>query len=173
VGRSSSSGGSASTLDPRADIRSLTVRASGGRFCVSFETARRITGELGAGFQVRNPGPDRPGRPFFLQGFDVELRPDGTARVTSGLDDSRHTIAVPARVGVSGSRLSLELDQPSFARGRPSPMSQGSAPLEQFSFLAFLSTKAGMTAALRDYLGPARGAPSTFDYPSGRAVRPY
>lgn len=159
---------------PRADIRSVTVRSGAHGMCVAFRTAGRMAGPIKAEFQVRSVDGPSPGEPRFMQGFDVEVHGDGTARVSGGEDDERHTVTVPARVGAGGDTLTLELDDRSFARARPSPMSTGPRPpADRFRFLASVTVPVGGGRLLHDDLGPVRGGPYPYEYPSGRRVRPY
>lgn len=90
----------------------------------------------------------------FGQAFEIELREDGTARVTSGVDDDGRPIAVPAKVGADDSSVSLTLDAESFRAGEV-----------EFGFSAGTQAKAGQSSSVLDYLG---SAPSdTFRYSDG------
>lgn len=96
----------------------------------------------------------------FIQLFTVDLRADGSARVTSGEDDRRHPIPVPAAVAVDGAAASMVLDDASFAAGRPSPMSRSERPRGHFAFMASSTAPTGPRDAVRDDLG-------TWSYPDG------
>jgi hypothetical protein len=146
----------------RADLTGLRLGVSGSDVCVRFETAAAVEGPVVFKFQVR----DTP-QGGFIQGFDVDLGEDGSARVTSGEDEDRHPISVPASVGLSDNVLTLELDARSFEAGQPSPHSQGPPPLEQFAFIASTTAPVGDERVLHDDLGPG-DTPQSFDYPSGQ-----
>jgi hypothetical protein len=121
---------------PAADIRALQIRSVPGRICVLFELAGRPHGGSTFTFLFETPGVV-DGRPGFGREFEVELRADGRARVTSGRDDDDHTISVPSRVGVEGNRLMLVVDRKSFASGRSVPASTSAKPpYARFDFLA-------------------------------------
>jgi len=105
----------------------------------------------------------------FIQIFEVELRPDGTARVTSGKDDEERPISVPAEVGRDGPRLTLVLDRQSFEAGRPIPATDLDEPPPEGDFAFMVSTQAaaGDRRAAHEDLGPDP-SPTGFGYPSGR-----
>ncbi|HEY4621189.1 MAG TPA: hypothetical protein VIG93_05760 [Gaiellaceae bacterium] len=132
----------------------MQVDARDGRICVVFEMAGGIRGGTTFEFVIESPDFDW-GLSGFSQGFEVELRADGRARVTSGLDDERHTISVPARVGLDRNRLMLVVDRASFAAGRPFPGSRApSRPLEEFQFLGHVNLVLSEKRYLHDDLGP-------------------
>jgi hypothetical protein len=96
------------------------------------------------------------GKSGFSQGFEVELRGDGRARVSSGRDDERRPLSVPGTVGREGNRLLLVVDRASFAAGRPFPGSPSpSRPLESFRFRADVTVVLSEQRYLHDDLGPA------------------
>jgi hypothetical protein len=153
---------------PAADIGAVEVEASDGRVCVVFEMSGAIQGGTTftvshetAGFDWSQSG--------FAQFFEVELRTDGRARVTSGRDLSQRTLSVPATVGRDGARLMLVVDQASFAAGRPAPMSreQKGRPLARFQFLASVTVEVDEQRSLHDDLGPPDppGGIERFSYP--------
>jgi hypothetical protein len=98
--------------------------------------------------------------------FDVDLRADGRANVTSGETADRHPVPVPARVLRGGNGLTLVLDSASLAAAQPPPASAGRPPLQRFVFMAGVSGDVGGGRVLRDPLGsdPQPG----FSYPDGR-----
>jgi hypothetical protein len=121
---------------PAADIRAVQVRSADGRICVVFEMAGKTRGLSTFEFALQSPDFDWGGSGF-AQSFEVELRADGRARVTSGRDDQGHWISVPGTVGLAENRLMLVVDQASFAAGQPLPGSEApSRPLAQFDFRA-------------------------------------
>jgi hypothetical protein len=139
---------------PAADIRAVHVHASGGRICVLLELAGRV--QTGTAFVFAIESPDFEwGRSGFFQGFEVELRADGRARVTSGLDDQRRPVSVPAEIGRAGKRLMLAVDAESFSTGRPFPGSgTSSGPLSRFKLLASVTVEVSQERLLHDDLGP-------------------
>jgi hypothetical protein len=155
----------------RVDIRSVTVAGRSRGICAVFETAGPVTGPLAAELVVHQPPPAVYGKPSFLQEFDVELRADGTARVASGRDGEDRSLAVPARVGVSGDRLSVELDARSFTSGRAANGSPRTPPFGHFGIGASLTVPAAGSHALHDDLG--RGSTSeVFEVPGGASFSP-
>jgi hypothetical protein len=151
-----------------ADIKSLALRSSSGRICVVFEMAGPIRRGSTFEFAIESPNADW-GRSGFSQGFEVELRLDGRARVSSGIDDAHRSISVPGTVGLDGKRLMLVVDAASFAAGRPFPGSVSAAqPLEHFRFRGDVTVVLSEQRYLHDDLGP--GPPQgvvRFDYPPG------
>jgi hypothetical protein len=151
---------------PAADIQAVEVEASEGRICVAFEMAGDIRPETTFEFAIQSPDFSW-GRAGFSQGFEVEVRRDGRARVSSGLDDERRSLTVPAEVGRAGHRLRLVLDRASFDAGRPFPGSRvPSRPLGQFQLRADVTFELSQERYLHDDLGP--GPPvgvMTFPYP--------
>jgi hypothetical protein len=152
---------------PRADLRAVQVVSRGGSICVRFETAGDIKGPMTFTFNLRDSASG--GR--FIQMFDVNLRANRTAQVTSGDDTDGHPLSVPAQVGVTGRRLALVLDRMSFEHGEPSPVSRGEPPLDRFAFIAQVQTPLGDDRVVNDDLGPS--SPSySYSYPAGRICRP-
>ena len=173
----------------RADIRSFRIAARGERICAEW----KLAGDAGDGLMISlgingiPPGGARPAgqppgvvpppsappgnspqaRPF-LQKFAIELRADGTGRVTSGEDDQDRPVPVPAELGVDGSRVTLVIDRESFERGSPSPISKGPPPFGAFIFESETITRMGPKRALQDRVGTP--TEPRFEYPSGRAV---
>jgi hypothetical protein len=139
---------------PAADIRTLSVHASGERICVVFELAGDVQTDSVFDFAITSPDVEW-GRSGFSQGFEVELRTDGRARVTSGLDDQRRPISVPAEVGIAGSRLMLAVDAKSFASGHPFPGSVAApSPRPPFDLRADVTVRVSAKRLLHDDLGP-------------------
>jgi hypothetical protein len=137
-----------------ADIKSFDVRSSSGEICVVFEMAGPI--RTGSTFEFAIESLDFDwGRSGFTQGFEVELRADGRARVSSGLDDAHRSISVPGVVGLDGSRLMLLVDAASFTAGRPFPGSvSGARPMERFMFRGDATLVLSQQRYLHDDLGP-------------------
>jgi hypothetical protein len=108
---------------PAADIRAVHVRSADGQICVVFELAGTPQGRSTFEFALQSPDFDW-GRSGFAQRFEVELRPDGDTRLTSGRDDQGHSISVPGTVGLAENRLMVVIDQASFAAGQPLPGSR-------------------------------------------------
>ena len=151
---------------PAADIRAVQVDAARGRICVVLETAGAIRHRTTFEFAIESSDFDW-GRSGFAQSFEVELRADGRVRVSSGLDDDRRSVSVPAAVGLEGNRLMATLDRASFAAGRTLPGSVvSSRPLERFQFRADATVVLSEKRYLHDDLGP--GPPQgilRFTYP--------
>jgi hypothetical protein len=101
----------------------------------------------------------------FSQSFEVEIRNDGSARVTSGQDDDGRPIAVPAEVGSDGSSVSVRLDAESFRAGQESWHSPEEPPLTDFGFSIGTVAQAGESSSVVDILGTAPS--DTFRYPDG------
>jgi hypothetical protein len=152
------------------DLRRAQVRREGDRICVALTMWGRVEGPLTARFSVSK----RASNPAetFQQIFDVEVRRDASARVTSGEDDQERPISVPARVGLEGPVLTLVVDQRSFEAGRPIPatLPGATAPTGAFEFLISTQAAAGERRAAHDDLGP-NPSPTFFGYPSGRRCR--
>ena len=106
----------------------------------------------------------------FHQSFVVKLRKGGDVHVTSGEDEDRRPVVVPARVGIEGARLSLVLDRQSSERGSPGAASKGTAPLSRFVFQVSATAQLSKRRTLYDaFEGGPRGSPETrFGYPGGR-----
>lgn len=151
---------------PGADIQAVQVNAADGRICAVFEMVGEIRRGTTFDFAIESLDFDW-GLSGFSQGFEIELRGDGRARVTSGRDDERHTVSVPGIVGLDGNRLMLVVDGTSFARGRPFPGSRAPSRLvERFRFRADVTVVLSEKRYLHDDLGP--GPPEgalRFSYP--------
>jgi hypothetical protein len=150
----------------RADLRSFSLGRSGLSLCLRFETASGIRGPSEFSFHIS----DKHAGGFFSQGFEVDLRPDGRARVTSGVDRERRPVAVPASVAVSGRSLTLLLDRRSFAAGKPYPMSDGRPSLDRFGFGAAVNVRLSTRRETTDPLGTTPNDTS-FAYPTGAPCR--
>ena len=151
---------------PQLDLRRLTVRSRDGSICLEYETAGPLEGPADFDFNLR----DSPAGTGYIQVFHIELRADGSARVTSGEDDDDHPITVPARIGRDANRLTVVLDRASIDAGQPTPMSQGHAPLDRFVFQAGVTGSVAPGRELRDELGPPRSLLS-YSYPAGEPCR--
>jgi hypothetical protein len=139
---------------PAADIRAVHVHASGRRICVLLELAGPVQTGTVFDFAIQSPDFDW-GLSGFSQGFEVELRADDHARVTSGRDDQRRPISVPAEVGRAGNRLMVAVDAESFSTGRPLPgAATSSGPLTRFKLRASVTVKVSEERLLHDDLGP-------------------
>jgi hypothetical protein len=101
----------------------------------------------------------------FSQSFSLEIREDGSARVTSGEDDDGRPIAVPAEVASDGSSVSIRLDADSFRAGQESWYSPEKPPLTDFGFAIGTVAQAGESSSVVDILGTAPS--DTFRYPDG------
>lgn len=150
----------------RADLRSFSLGRSGPSLCLRFETAAAIRGPSRFSFNLS----DKNTSGFFGQGFEVDLRADGRARVTSGLDRERRPIAIPAKVAVSGRRLTLLLDRRSFAVGKPAPLSNGRPTLDGFGFGASVYVRLSTRRETSDPLGTMPND-TFFAYPTGALCR--
>jgi hypothetical protein len=150
----------------RADLRSVALGRSGLSLCLRFEMAAGIRGPSQFSFRIS----DKHAGGFFSQGFDVDLRSDGRARVTSGLDRDRRPIAVPARVAVSGRSLTLLVDRRSFAVGKPYPMTNGRPSLDRFGFGASVNVRLSTRRETTDPLGTTPND-TFFTYPTGALCR--
>ena len=151
---------------PAADIRTIYVHASEGRICVLFELAGDVRTDTEFTFSISSPDFDW-GRSGFSQGFEVDLRSDGRARVTSGRDLEQRPMSVPAEVGRAGNRLLLAVDAKSFASGRPYPRSVAvPGPRDRFELRASLTVRVSAERKLHDGLGPASPAEMpVYSYP--------
>jgi hypothetical protein len=146
-----------------ADIRAVRVEAKDGRICVEFELAGKVRAGTTFDFSIQSPNFDW-GRAGFSQGFETEVRADGRARVSSGLDRQRRSISVPAAIGVEGNRFSLVVDSASFGKGEPFPGSRTPArPLARFRFHADVTVVLSEKRYLHDDLGNESN--SRFGYP--------
>jgi hypothetical protein len=147
------------------DLRKAEVRRDGDRICIALTMWGEIEGPLTASFNMR----DSAAGSEFIQIFDVELRRDTSARVTSGEDDEERPISVPATVGLEGPVLTLQLDRDSFEAGRPIPATAPDAqpPTDSFTFMISTQAAAGDRRAAHDDLGPD-SVPTPFGYPGGR-----
>ena len=149
-----------------ADIRTINVHASEGRICVLFELAGDVRTDTEFKFSISSPDFDW-GRSGFSQGFEVDLRSDGRARVTSGRDLEQRPMSVPAEVGRAGNRLLLAVDAKSFASGRPYPGSVAvPGPRDRFELHASAIVRVSAKRRLYDGLGPASPAElPVYSYP--------
>jgi hypothetical protein len=151
-----------------ADISAVETSSRGGRLCTVFEMAAPVRGDTTLTLSHESPAADwsTTGRGF-AQFFEVELRADMRARVTSGSDPSGRALSVPATVGVDGQRVMLVLDRSSFEAGRPSPAGTAQARLlKRFKFVAQATLVLSERRSLHDDLGP--GPPTAtvrFEYP--------
>ena len=151
---------------PAADLRAFHVHAADGRICALFELSGDI--QTGTTFDFAIESPDFEwGRSGFSQGFEIDLRTDGRARMTSGLDDERRAISVQAEVGRDGPRLALLVNAESFSTGRPfTPGSVAPAqPLDRFDFRADTTVEVSEQRLLHDDLGE--------EAPDGMRRHPY
>jgi hypothetical protein len=150
---------------PAADIEAVHVHATGGRICALFDMTGAV--RTGSTFDFAIESVDFEwGRSGFSQGFELELRDDNRARVTSGRDDERRPISVPALVGLEGDRLSLLVDTESFTTGRAFPGSVAPGlPLLQFRFRADVTVVLSEKRHLHDDLGPGSPNVERFAYP--------
>jgi len=146
------------------DLRRVEVNRDGSRICVAMTMWGDVRGPLTASFNMR----DSMMGSRFIQVFDVEVRHDGTARVTSGKNDRERPISVPAEVGRDGPRLTLVLDEESFEAGRPIPATDPDEPPPEDAFAFMVSTEApaGDRRLAHDDLGP-NPSPTSFSYPGG------
>jgi hypothetical protein len=78
---------------PGGDLVGVDVVVDGQTVCARWRLAGTPEPPMALSYHHRT-GPT-VGR--FSQGFDIEIRHDGTARVTSGVDDDGRPIAVPAQ----------------------------------------------------------------------------
>jgi hypothetical protein len=139
---------------PAADIRAVEVHAAEGEICVVFEMAGSVEPKTTFEFAIESNDFDWAVAGF-SQGFEVELRSDGRARVSSGLDDHHRSLTVPAEVGQAANRFRLVVDGASFAAGRPFPGSRApSRPLDRFLLRADVTFEVDETRLLHDDLGP-------------------
>jgi hypothetical protein len=148
---------------PRADLLAVSLARQGNSLCIQFETAGHVRGPSEFHFSMRS----RRAKGNFFQSFEVELRSDGRARVTSGVDAERRPLAVPATVGVSGRRLTLLVDRRSFAAGNPGAWSVGTPSLDRFGFGASMYVRLSTRRETADPLGTEPND-TFFTYPSGR-----
>jgi hypothetical protein len=148
----------------KMDLRQVQVQRDGSRICVAMTMWGNVRGPLTASFNMR----DSMMGSRFIQIFDVELRRDGSARVTSGEDDQDRPISVPAEVGRDGPRLTLVLDENSFEAGRPIPATDPDErpPEGDFAFMVSTEAPAGVRRLAHDDLGP-NPSPTSFKYPGG------
>jgi hypothetical protein len=146
----------------RADLRGVRIRSGDGEVCVRFDLAGDARAPMT--FTLLLSGVAATGTSF-ARLFDVELRGDGKARVTSG-ERAGHAVAVPARVGRGDRAFSLLLDDSSFDAGVPLPSSRGPLNLERFVFVASVTVPISSRRTLHDDLGPQRPS-ERFIYPSG------
>jgi hypothetical protein len=143
-----------------SDLLGVDVRVKGRDVCVRWKLGGTPTSAIGVKYihRVGQGG-------GFLEGFEVEIRGDRTARVTAGQDDDGHTISVPAEVGADDRSVTVVLDAESFRLGQAGWSSKTDPPLERFGFSASTIGKAGASRSLLDNLGSGPG--ETFRYPDG------
>jgi len=147
---------------PQADLRSVTLNAQDGGYCLRFTADGPIEGPATYSFNLR----DSASGQSFIQIFDVDLREDGLVRVTSGEDEDDHPIAVPAEVGISGNEVTLVITPETFEAGEPTPSTTGSRPTDSFAFMASATATLSERRALNDDLGQS-GPSYSYAYPSG------
>jgi hypothetical protein len=136
---------------PAADIRALHVHAGDGVICALFELQGDV--QTGTTFDFAIESPDSDWGAGFSQGFEVELRADGRARVTSGQSDERRPLVAPAEVGREGNRLMIRVDAQSFSAGNPFPGSRAaSRVLTQFRLRADVTLEVSAARLLHDDL---------------------
>lgn len=151
-----------------ADLRAVSVGVADGRVCVIWKLARDADGPLTLNYNHR----DSASGQGYIRTFDVDLRPDGRARVTSGDDDEDRPQVVPGEVGRDGAVVTLVITRGSFeASARPSHFDRLDAPpLERFAFGARVQAALDRSIPVWDWLG-SDGAPQWFGFPSGRQCR--
>jgi hypothetical protein len=145
---------------PGGDLVGVDVAVDGETVCVRWRLAG--TPEPPVALRYIHRGPGASG---FFQPFTIELREDGTARVTSFEDDDGRPLSVPAEVGAGGSSVSVVLDRDSFRAGQAGWSSRRDPPLEEFGFSVTTIATAGESSSVLDDLGSAPSA--TFSYPDG------
>jgi hypothetical protein len=145
---------------PGGDLVGVDVAVEGETVCVRWRLAG--TPEPPVALKYIHRGPGASG---FFQPFTVELREDGTARVTSFEDDDGRLIAVPAEVGGDGSSVSVVLSLEAFRAGQAEWRSRRDPPLQGFGFSTTTIAAAGESSSVLDDLGSAPSA--TFGYPDG------
>ena len=152
---------------PGVDLRGLQVRSKDEIVCVRVDMAGNVARPLELSFTLADWANAGQG---FHQSFVVKLRKGGDVHVTSGEDEDRRPVVIPARVGIEGARLSLVLDRQSFERGSPGAASNGTAPLSRFVFQVSATAQLSERRTLYDaFEGGPRGSRETrFGYPGGR-----
>jgi hypothetical protein len=150
---------------PAADLLGVEVVVKGRDVCVRWKLAGTPTSATSLTYihRVGQSG-------SFLQGFDVEIRGDRTARVTSGQDDEGRPFAAPAEVGADDRSVTVVLNAESFRAGQANWTTKMDPPLERFGFSASGTGKAGASNSVRDVL--ASDPAQTFRYPDGRPCEP-
>jgi hypothetical protein len=143
---------------PGGDIRKVSVVVRGKQVCVRWDLAGAPKAPLVLKYGHRKG-------PTAGQFFDVELRQDGSARVTSGEDDEGRPIPVPAQVGTDDTAVTLLLDPRSFRAGQGESAKPKAPPLARFGISAGTVAIAGDRRSVLDQLGPESSA--TFRYPDG------
>lgn len=147
---------------PGGDLLGVEVGVDGERVCVRWRLAGAPERPMALSYHHRM-GPTASAG--FNQSFEIEIRDDGTARVTSGADDDGRPIAVPAEVGVDDSSVTVALGAESFQAGQAEWDSPKEPPMKEFGFSAGTVAKAGKSSSVLDNLG---SAPSdTFRYADG------
>lgn len=147
---------------PGGDLLGVDVVVKGERVCVRWRLAGAPDPPISLSYHHRTG----PTAGTFSQGFDVEIREDGTARVTSGEDDDGRPIAVSADVGADENSVSLVLDAESFRAGQANWASATPPPLKRFGFSAGTVASVDDSGSVLDNLG---SQPSdTYRYSDGR-----
>jgi hypothetical protein len=146
---------------PGGDLIGADVVVDGETVCVRWRLAG--TPEPWAAFKYIHRGGATSSD--FFEPFTVELREDGTARVTSFEDDDGRPTAVPAEVGADDSSVSLILNRDSFRAGQAGWQSRRDPPPEEFGFSVSTIAAAGESSSVTDGLGFGSG--NTFRYPDG------
>jgi hypothetical protein len=148
---------------PGRDLAGMDVMVDGRVVCVRW----RLAGEVEAPLELTYS--HGGGSSDFAAGFQVELREDGTARVTSGYDEHRHLITVPAPVGANENSVSLVLDPDSFEVARPYGRPHEAVELDSFTVMGSAEAPLTRTGNSRDPLGPDPHRPVAYRYPDGAA----
>ncbi len=150
------------------DLRAVAVHSRRDRVCVAYDMACPVNGPIEVTFNVGSNDFGRAATgPRIAQAFEIDLRADGTARVTSGENDQNQPISVPATVGRAGRKLTLVLTPESFKRGKAMSGGRKGPPPQRFAFLAAATAPVGPRRLVHDDLGP-QPAPIYYTYPDGR-----
>lgn len=147
---------------PGGDMVGVDVAVTGELVCVRWRLANAPDPPVSLSYHHRTG----PTAGTFSQGFDVEIREDGTARVTSGQDDDGRPVPVPAEVGADDASVRLTLDAESFRAGQTSWSSTSDPPLRRFGFSAGTVASAGESSSVLDNLGS--GLSDTYRYSDGQ-----
>jgi hypothetical protein len=145
---------------PRSDLQGMDVAAETGRVCVRWVMAGKIAPPVELTYQQADPASG------YVASFVVELRGDGTARVSAARDAHGDPIALPAAVGAGGRAVSIVLDRESFERSRPTETPHTPPQLESFTVKGYVTVPLTGAKSVYDALGRSYG--STYSYPSGR-----